>query len=86
MAYIDYGAGLLRAGALERIPPAEPSDLADLYRQLAAEGSLAGYEVNRRFYEIGSIDGLREAERHLKAVDARPPSAPASPSAGGPRA
>jgi NDP-sugar pyrophosphorylase family protein len=78
MTYIDYGAGLLRAAAVERVPLGEPYDLADLYRQLASERLLAGYQVNQRFYEIGSIQGLQEAERHLSAVDSRPPSAPGS--------
>jgi len=86
MTYIDYGACLLRAAAVERVPLGEPYDLADLYRQLAAERLLAGYQVNQRFYEIGSIRGLQEAERHLSTVDSRPPSAPASVPARGRRA
>ena len=69
MAYIDYGASLLRAAALERIPTDEPYDLADLCQELAAEGALAGYEVDRRFYEVGSVDGLRETEAYLRKTD-----------------
>ena len=68
MHYIDYGASLLRVSALERIPPDEPHDLADLFHALADEGRLAGYEVTQRFYEIGSPDGLRETERYLQEV------------------
>ena len=59
MAYIDYGANLFRAEALERIPPDEPYDLGDLSHALAAEGLLAGHEVTQRFYEVGSFDGIR---------------------------
>ena len=66
MGYIDYGASLMRAAAIVRLPAEEPSDLADLYADLAAEGLLAGYEVERRFYEIGSPEGLKQAERYLK--------------------
>lgn len=65
MRYIDYGAILLRAAALDRIPADEPRDLGDLCHTLADEGVLAGYEVSQRFYEIGSVDGLRETERYL---------------------
>jgi len=65
MAYIDYGASLFRATALERIPSNEPYDLGDLTHTLAAEGLLAGYEVTQRFYEVGSFGGIRETERYL---------------------
>jgi NDP-sugar pyrophosphorylase family protein len=67
MAFIDYGANLFRAEALERIPPDEPYDLGDLSHALAAEGLLAGYEVTQRFYEVGSFEGIRETERYLQA-------------------
>lgn len=66
MAHIDYGVALLRLAALDRIPDDRPSDLATLYQALVAEGSMAGYEVTQRFYEIGSSDGLAEARRLLR--------------------
>jgi NDP-sugar pyrophosphorylase family protein len=67
MRHIDYGVALLRGGAFDRIPPDRPSDLATLYRDLVAEGLMAGHEVERRFYEIGSAAGLEEARAHLAA-------------------
>ena len=67
MAFIDYGANLFRAEALERIPPDEPYDLGDLSHALAAEGRLAGYEVTQRFYEVGSFAGIQETEQYLQA-------------------
>jgi len=66
MRHIDYGAALLRRGALRRIPPDEPYDLADLYAELIAEGAMIGYEVTQRFYEIGSLAGLKETEDYLR--------------------
>ena len=42
-----------------------PHDLADLYRSLAADGLLAGYEVSERFYEVGSPEGLAEMRELL---------------------
>jgi NDP-sugar pyrophosphorylase family protein len=66
MAHIDYGVALLRRAALDRVPEGRPSDLANLYQALVAEGSMAGYEVTRRFYEIGSPDGLAETRRFLE--------------------
>jgi NDP-sugar pyrophosphorylase family protein len=67
MRHIDYGVALLRGAALDRIPPDKPSDLAALYRDLVAGGLMAGHEVERRFYEIGSAEGLEEARAHLAA-------------------
>src|SRR5262245_65483145 len=49
MTYIDYGVALLRREALERIPPDQPADLADLYSALVAEGQMIGYEITERF-------------------------------------
>ena len=67
MRHIDYGVALLRCEAALRIPADRPSDLAALYRDLAASGMMAGHEVERRFYEIGSEAGLEEARAHLAA-------------------
>jgi NDP-sugar pyrophosphorylase family protein len=65
MRHIDYGLSVLRRDVLERWPADESFDIADVYRKLAAEGRLAGYEVTQRFYEIGSPAGLAELEEFL---------------------
>jgi NDP-sugar pyrophosphorylase family protein len=62
MTHIDYGLSLLRRAAIERVPADQPSDLAELYSALVGSGEMVGFEVTRRFYEIGSPAGLREAE------------------------
>jgi NDP-sugar pyrophosphorylase family protein len=67
MEYIDYGLSLLRASVLEHVPPDRPADLADLFTGMAERGQLAGYEVTRRFYEIGSPRGLADTRAHLAA-------------------
>jgi MurNAc alpha-1-phosphate uridylyltransferase len=66
MRHVDFGLGVLHASVLERVPQDQPADLADLYGTLAAEGRLAGYEVERRFYEIGSPAGLAEMRTLLE--------------------
>jgi hypothetical protein len=68
MAYIDYGASIYRTAALERIRPGEPYDLGDLTHALAADGLLAGYEVTQRFYEVGSVAGIRDTEAYLHSA------------------
>jgi hypothetical protein len=66
MTHIDYGLSVLARGlVLERVPPDGASDLADLVAALGARGELAGYEVDKRFYEIGSDDGLADLEGML---------------------
>ncbi len=66
MEYIDYGASLLQDAAIERVPPERPSDLSDLFYELAADGALAAHEVEERFYEVGSPEGIRDLERKLR--------------------
>ena len=66
MAHIDYGLSLLRRAAIERIPAGQSCDLAELYSALVAGGEMVGFEVIKRFYEIGSPDGLREAEEFVR--------------------
>lgn len=65
MAHIDYGVAVLRRAALERIPAGEPYDLADLYTALVAEGKMDGFEVQPRFYHIGTPEALAETEAYL---------------------
>lgn len=65
MEYIDYGLGILSADVLGGYPDAVPFDLAEVYRQLSLAGKLAGHEVHERFYEIGSYEGLKDAELYF---------------------
>jgi NDP-sugar pyrophosphorylase family protein len=67
MHHVDYGVALVRRPALERIPPARPYDLADLYSTLVAERAMMGYEVSNRFYEIGTPAALEETRQFLEA-------------------
>ena len=67
MDYIDYGVGLLRRSAIDRIPTDQPFDLAELYTALVTEGRMVGYEVTERFYEIGTPAALEEARAYLQS-------------------
>ena len=61
MRWIDYGLSVLtRSIVAEQVPPGTVHDLAELFTALSARGELAGYLVDRRFYEIGSPSGLAE--------------------------
>lgn len=65
MQWIDYGLGALRQDAFGEVPKTT-TDLADLYRALAQNDELFGYEVTNRFYEIGTTEGLAETELFLR--------------------
>jgi MurNAc alpha-1-phosphate uridylyltransferase len=65
MKFIDYGLGILK-GDMLRTARDEAFDLSDLYAALARDGRLAGYEASTRFYEIGTLSGLAEADDYLR--------------------
>lgn len=66
MHHIDYGLSAIERRIIDaRVDPTGFSDLADLYRDLSVDGLLAGLEVDQRFYEVGSPEGLAELEAHL---------------------
>jgi N-acetyl-alpha-D-muramate 1-phosphate uridylyltransferase len=65
MQHIDYGLGILQEAAFEDVPDNEAYDLADIYKNLIKKGQLAGCEVQQRFYEIGSPEGLAETRAYL---------------------
>jgi NDP-sugar pyrophosphorylase family protein len=67
MRYIDYGLSVFNAAVFEAMSADAQFDLADVLRDLAARGELAGYEVASRFYEIGSPAGLAELDALLKS-------------------
>lgn len=67
MQYIDYGLGILNSKALASWPDDKAFDLADVYRDLIDKNELAGFEVEQRFYEIGSPEGLAELDAMLRS-------------------
>ncbi len=65
MHHIDWGLGVLDHAAFAQAPSAEAFDLPTLYRRLLQTDQLAGFEVDRRFYEIGSAQGIQETTEYL---------------------
>src|SRR5262249_6069351 len=65
MRHIDYGLGAFRRAAFDAVPADERHDLASVYQRLVTQNELAAYEVEQRFYEIGSLEGLEETRRYL---------------------
>jgi NDP-sugar pyrophosphorylase family protein len=69
--HIDYGATALRREVILALPQGEPADLAQVQRSLAKEGRLRAFVASRRFYEIGSPEGIADLEAHLSQREER---------------
>jgi NDP-sugar pyrophosphorylase family protein len=70
MEFIDYGISVLTRDAIMReIPAGEVCDLAELLKRLSVQGRLKGYEVTKRFYEIGSPQGLDDFEAYIRSQE-----------------
>jgi len=65
MIYIDYGASILRKKALELVPQNQVYSMEELFTRLIEQEELLAYEVNKRFYQIGSPEGLEEFRRYV---------------------
>ena len=70
MNYIDYGLGIMQAKVFDQYSKSEAFDLSKVYNDLSIHGSLAGYEVHERFYEIGSTIGISDAEAFFSKITA----------------
>ena len=62
MQYIYYGFSIFKSSVFDGYEEGSSLDLAEMTRDLALRGDLAGYETTKRFYEIGSHAGLAELD------------------------
>ena len=73
MHHIDYGVSVLERDLVTtEIPAGAVVDLATVQHRLSVEGLLHGYEVDERFFEIGTPAGLAELDEHLDPGPPRP--------------
>ena len=63
--YIDYGASILRREVLELVPQNQVYFLEELFALLIEQEELLAYEVNKRFYQIGSFEGIEEFSQYI---------------------
>ncbi len=69
MHYIDYGLlEFEREVIMERIPGEQRMDLSEVLAPLSDVGLLGGFEVQDRFFEVGSPKGLRDLEMFLEGM------------------
>lgn len=72
MNYIDYGLSLLNKKALDFIKSqTEYYDLGDLFNLLSKQNKLLGFNINNRFYEIGSLEGIKDFYKYLNKYERR---------------
>ena len=69
MDYIDYGLNVVKSSIFYNFSPNKTFDLADVFESLSKKGLLAGLEIYDRFYEIGSINGLKDTIDFFKKLD-----------------
>jgi NDP-sugar pyrophosphorylase family protein len=65
MFYIDYGLTYLHSETFEGFKPNQAFDLSELLENLSISDSLAGFEADNRFYEIGSYEGILDLSNYL---------------------
>ncbi len=65
MKYIDYGLNIFRKKVFNSFYNQEIFDLSLIHHKLIKEDELIGFEVQKRFYEIGSVEGIKETEDYL---------------------
>jgi NDP-sugar pyrophosphorylase family protein len=67
MRHIDYGLAALSSVVFDKVTGERSYDLSSVYGDLVNRGQLAAYEVDQRFYEVGSLDGIRELSEYLRS-------------------
>jgi NDP-sugar pyrophosphorylase family protein len=66
MHYVDYGLSVWHRDELLRlVPTGVPFDMATVFEGLSSASLLQGYEVEERFFEVGSPRGLSDLEQLL---------------------
>lgn len=66
MTHIDYGLSIFDSSVFEPYPIGSFADLSDICTDLSTSGSLAGYETNKRFFEIGSHKGIKDFSQYIE--------------------
>jgi MurNAc alpha-1-phosphate uridylyltransferase len=66
MTHIDYGLSIFKRSVFEEYQEGAKLDLSDICTELSSKNLLAGYEVDERFYEIGSYQGIEDFEEYIR--------------------
>ncbi len=64
---IDYGFSILKKDAFKDFLYLRSFDLKDIFKNLISKNQMLGFEVHKRFYEIGSFEGIEDLKSYLKS-------------------
>ena len=65
MVYIEYGANIFYQKTLDLVPQGQPYSLDDLFYSLIEKQELLAYQIEKRFYQIGSFQGIEEFKEFI---------------------
>lgn len=65
MEHLDYGINILKKSIFNDWPDGISFDLSEVFIKLIEKGEVSAFEVFKRFYEIGSIQGIKEIEEYF---------------------
>ena len=68
MEYIDYGLLIMNKNILKNLRK-KNFHLSTLLSNLSLKNLIYGHKVYKRFYEIGTLQGLNDAKKFLKKQD-----------------
>jgi NDP-sugar pyrophosphorylase family protein len=68
MVYIDAGLLIFKKAALQLLKPNQYLQLESLLQELVKRKQLLALEIKKRFYEIGSFNGLKEFRQLVRGV------------------
>ena len=63
--YIDYGVTFVKKSIFKSVSSNSKFDISILYEELSKKKLLKGYIVKKRFYEIGSYNGIKEFKKYI---------------------
>lgn len=64
--FIDYGISIIKRSIVDDFPANCQVTLSDVFKTLSSGGDIHAFRVNRRFYEIGSVKGLKVFSEYVK--------------------
>ncbi len=66
MRHIDYGLSIMSKSCFDHYEDGVAFDLSDVFEGCIKRADMAGFEVHKRFYEIGTPSSLADTEQYLK--------------------
>ena len=66
LQFIDYGVSYVNKSIFVNIKKNKRFELAELFEKISQKNMLSKYVVKKRFYEIGSYNGINDFRNYLK--------------------